>query len=192
MKKMIALTLGLMAMMGLMFASAALADTTGNATADIVVRVNPNVTVGVLTAIVDAGTVQTGTFTATIRYRIDANVEAVALYVEASPLYKGNDPTNTDVAPIPLNLTAGATIAAANANPINAGTNVANFINPTALVRNFPAAGTETIVFESSQNGHFSQDVTVAVSWLQDDPEKPQGEYSGVVRLTALILPLAG
>jgi hypothetical protein len=48
---------------------------------------------------------------------------------------------------------------------------------------------TETKAYESSQNNHFSQNVNVVVTWNQDDPEKPMGEYSGCVRLTALVLP---
>ena len=46
---------------------------------------------------------------------------------------------------------------------------------------------TDYIGFESSQPGYFSQNVFVTVAWNQDDPEKPQGQYSGLVTLLATI-----
>ena len=165
------------------------ADLSGSADADVYVVVNPNVTVGANTPIVNAGTVQTGEFSATINFRIDANKEQVSLFVEASPLYKGDDPTNADVPPIPLNLSKGVDITPANANPLAAGSNNAQYIGSGDVILDFPTQRTQTIAFESSQNGHFSQDVLVQVWWLQDDPEKPMGEYSGKVRITALLLP---
>ena len=45
--------------------------------------------------------------------------------------------------------------------------------------------------FESSQNGHFSQEVAVTCTWNQDDPEKPQGEYSGWVVLAGMVLDMS-
>jgi hypothetical protein len=47
---------------------------------------------------------------------------------------------------------------------------------------------TESIIFESAQNNHFSQQVDLVVWWIQDDPEKPMGEYSGCVGMTAWVV----
>ena len=165
------------------------ADTSGCAVADVYVIVDPNITVGANTPIVSAGTVQTGDFSALINFRIDANKESVCIYVEASPLYKGNDPSNNEVLPIPLNLSEGVVIDPANANPFAAGSNVASYIGAGDPIDGFPTQRTETICFESSQNGHFSQDVLVTVVWNQNDPEKPMGQYSGKVRMCAMLLP---
>ena len=168
---------------------ASYADTSGDAEATVYVKVDPNVSVGANTPIVSAGTVQTGDFSATIEFRIDANMQFVNIYVEASQLYKGDDPTEPTVPPIPLNLSEGVTIAPTDANPVDGGSNVATYVGPGSPVGDYPTELTETITFESSQNNHFSQDVLVTVTWNQDDPEKPTGQYSGKVRMTVLVLP---
>ncbi|MBL7218523.1 MAG: hypothetical protein ISS69_00275 [Phycisphaerae bacterium] len=166
-------------------------DTEGSASAHVFVKVDPNVGVQASTAIVNAGTVQTGDFTATIDFRVDANLQVVTLYAAASPLFKGDDPLGTEVQPIPLNVTAGIEIDPDNANPLGGGSQVAAFLigGATEDIDGFPGVPTEQITFESSQNNHFSQNVRLTVTWNQDDPEKPTGEYSGKVKLTALLLP---
>ncbi len=183
MKKLIAVIMGLM-VVGT--ASVCFADTENSAVAKVYVKVDPNVAIRPLTAIVNAGSVQVGLFSADVLFRVDANKESVQFFAAASPLYKGDDPKNSEVAPIPL--ANGAVIQPTNANPIAGGTNVAQYVLPTTIDE-FPAQQTEAIIFESSQGGHFSQDVNVKFSWNQSDPEKPMGEYSGKVKLTALLLP---
>jgi len=168
----------------------AYADLEGSASAHVYVKVDPNVAVGAQ-AIVDAGTVQMGEFCATVQFRVDANLQAVYLYAAASPLYKGDDPTNDEVLPIPLALSSGIEIAPTNANPMEGGSNVAAYTSTSVDIDGFPGTTTEMICFESSQNNHFSQDVFVTVCWNQDDPEKPTGEYSGKVKLWALLMPEA-
>jgi hypothetical protein len=80
-------------------------------------------------------------------------------------------------------------IAPTDANPINGGSNVAAYTGPGDPIGDYPTEMTETIVYESSQNNHFSQDVYITVTWNQGDPEKPMGQYSGKVKLTCLLLP---
>jgi len=166
------------------------ADPTSNAVAHIYATVDPNVAVAAPSAAVDAGAYQTGTVTGTITFRVDANTQAVSLQVCASDLWKGDDPTGTDVDPIALDATAGATILPTNANPIGGASNNGPFTTAGTPVEGFPTQCADPISFESSQNNHFSQDVTVTVQWDQTDPEKPQGEYSGVVQLIAVVLPV--
>ncbi|MBL7048480.1 MAG: hypothetical protein ISR96_02990 [Nitrospira sp.] len=186
MKKMIILSLVLV-LAG--FVGVSQADLTGDATAHVFAVVNPNVTMSTNTPIVDAGSIQTGDFTATINFGVHANKEAVTLFVEASPLFKGDDPLNSEVLPIPLNFSEGVVIDPANANPMAGADNIADYLGAGANIGDFPTAVTEAIEFESSQNNRFSQDVLVIVTYNQDDPEKPMGEYSGAVRLTALLMP---
>ncbi len=173
---------------GLLACSGAYADLESMATAHVWVDVVANIAVRANTPQVDAGDVQTGAFTATIEFRVDANNEDIDLACYASDLWKGDDPTNDDVAPIPLLVGAGCLIDPINANPTGGASPVASF-DPSVVhnVSGFPALGTNSINFESSQNGHFSQEVYVTVAWNQDDPEKPQGEYSGVVKLLGMI-----
>ena len=164
-------------------------DTEGSASAHVYVVVDPNVAVSAETPIVDAGTVQTGEFSATICFRVDANLQMVYLYAAASGLYKGDDPTGSEVPPIPLNLSAGIEIAPTNANPVEGGSNIANYQSDQVDIDGFSAVTTDMICFESSQNNHFSQSVYITVWWIQDDPEKPTGEYSGKVKLWAVLMP---
>ncbi len=170
------------------FGSGASADLESMATAHVYVDVVSNIAVRVNNSIVDAGDVQTGVFNATIEFRVDANHEDIDLACYASDLWKGDDPTNDEVAPIPLYFQAGCLIDPINANPTGAASPVASFDSGTTTdVNGFPSYGTNSINFESSQNGHFSQEVYVTVAWNQDDPEKPKGEYSGVVKLLGMI-----
>ncbi|MBL7140249.1 MAG: hypothetical protein ISS74_05000 [Planctomycetes bacterium] len=45
------------------------------------------------------------------------------------------------------------------------------------------------ILFAGSQDHRFDQDVEVHVSWRQDDPRPPPGDYGGRVTLTAMLMP---
>ena len=177
----------------LLVASMAYADCVGDASANVYVKVDPNVAVSCDDPYVDAGTVQMGDFFALVKFRVDANLQYVYLYAEATELWKGDDPNGTEVAPIPLNLSNGVTIEPTNANAMGEEDNVADFLSaaPDTSIDAYPAFKTEMVCFESSQNNHFSQDVTLTVWWTQDDPEKPTGEYSGKVRLTCVLIPEA-
>jgi hypothetical protein len=185
--KNLAYLLAVLAVVGL--TTATYADLESAAVAKVYATVNPNVAVNYDNGVVDAGTIQTGLIYADIIFRLDANKESVLIFVEASDLWKGDDPTNNEVLPIPLAAAEGAVIDPANANPLGSGSNVASFIGTGSDVMGFPTQLSATIGFESSQNNRFSQDVTVTVAWDQDDDEKPMGEYSGVVKLTSMIIP---
>ncbi len=170
------------------FSSIGFADLSSSMVANVYVVVAPNVAIAPLGSYISADSIQHGTFSTDVTFRIDANQEAVQLSAAASPLFKGDDPTNNDVAPIPLDEAAGIRIKPTNANPFAGGSNVAQYSTATDI-EGFPGLQTNSITFESSQNGHFSQNVTLTVWWNQDDHEKPTGEYSGKVRLSALLLP---
>ncbi len=176
------------AIIGLAF-TPAYADLSGSAVASVYVNVNPNIAVTPATPIVDAGTIQTGDFWAIIKFTIGANLETVNMTLEASDLWKGDDPLNSDVLPIPLKSDAPAEITAQYGNEINAGDNKALWNGPGANIGNYPTKTTETVTYESSQNGHFSQDVSCKIFYNQADPEKTVGQYSGKVKLTAFITP---
>jgi hypothetical protein len=172
--------------------SSAFADPAGSAMSHVFVNVDPNIAVMARTGNVDLGTVQLGKFAGNSIFRVDANEEAVMLGVATTDLYKGDDPTNTDVKPLPVDLSQGALIEPTNANPLGGASNVAQYDSAgTSISTPFGDMNgyrTNDITFESSQNGHFSQDVSVTVGWQQPDPEQPKGEYSGyVVLYTALV-----
>jgi hypothetical protein len=187
MKRLVLLVVGLV-LLG-MVAAPAYADTQGAATAAVVVNVNPNVSLSAKTPLVNAGTIQTGDFFAQVTWTIGANLEQVAFFLEASDLYKGDDPVNVQVAPIALNTNKPAEFAPQFGSEINAGDNKALWVTGAgASIGAYPTKKTETATFESSQNGHYSQDVTTKIFYNQPDPEKTVGQYSGKVRLTALLV----
>jgi hypothetical protein len=170
------------------FTPAAFADLSSDATSHVWVDVVANVAVGVIDAQVDIGDIQTGEFETTITFRVDANMEDVNLYPLVTHLYKGDDPSNSDVAPIPVDSAKGVMIQPTNANPTQGADNNAG-VPVAANIGLFEGFQFEQINFESSQNGHFSQDVDVTAYWVQNDPEKPQGEYSGFVQLFCVLTP---
>jgi len=169
-------------------AAAAYADTSSSSTAHVIINVNPNIGVSTV-ADPEIQNVQTGQIEVTITFLVEANLQEACIYVEASDLFKGDDPANTEVAPIKLDTTVPVTIAPVNANPLNGGSNLASWIGAGSPIGRYTTQLSETICFESSQNNHFSQEVDITVTWDQTDPEKPTGQYSGMVRLCALVTP---
>lgn len=166
-------------------ASFSSAQTRASATTRVVVHVRPSVSVEADAAIVDAGSVRTGEFSATLGFRVRASGPTVALYVSATELHKGNVPGGS-VAPIPLETSLGATITASSARPL--GGTVARFTG-VGTVGGFPTWTTEALSFQSSGAASFHEDVRVTVNWHQDDAAKPPGEYAGLIQLVAMVLP---
>jgi hypothetical protein len=166
----------------------AMADEEDHATAHVFVEVDPNIAVAPDLVSVDLGGIQTGEFDGDIRFRIDANTQKIRLMAGVSYLYKGDDCTNTAVPPILISIPDGVIIDADNANPTGGHSEVAVYLGPFLELPCFVGAGTEWVTFESSQNNHFSQYVTLTPTWIQDDPEKPMGEYSGFVSLWATVV----
>jgi hypothetical protein len=168
--------------------STVLAGTLGNAVAHVRTRVGPSVAIGVVTASVNAGSVQFGEFGAVLTFRVDANTRC-SFQVKASDLYKGHDPTNAEIAPIKLNQHAGILVQPLHANPTGGETSVLPIIGTEGSIERFPVWKTPCRVYESSQDNRFSMEVDVEVFWLQDDPAKPRGEYGGLVNLLVMATP---
>lgn len=167
------------------------ADPSGSAMAHVYINIDPNISVQAVDANVSAGTLQTGDRSVPITFRIDANTEAVAMSALVTKLYKGDDPKGTEVTPIDVNLSKGVTMQPENANPINGVDNNASYTGTGAVTTSkgtFAGNLTEQIIFESSQDGHFSQNVEVTPTWTNEDNEKPQGQYSGYVVLYSAVV----
>ncbi|RPH61132.1 MAG: hypothetical protein EHM89_07755 [Acidobacteria bacterium] len=164
------------------------ADEEDNAQSHVYVVVDPNITILPGAASVNLGTVQTGIFPGRIQFRIDANTEQVQFYAVVSHLYKGDVCTITDVPPIPVALPPGVVMTADAANPVGGSSNVADYTGTAIQNTCFDSHSSRTIRWESAQNGHFSQYVYLTPSWIQADPEKPMGEYSGFVSLWAMVV----
>jgi hypothetical protein len=118
---------------------------------------------------------------------VDANTEALKLSLAASDLWKGRDPGGS-IPPIQLLAQEGGHFSIERGHPVR-GQNPRVPFEVLTRLDAFPAYRTGSVTFESSQNGRFSQYVTTRVCWIQDDPEKPLGEYGGVVALWAFVVP---
>jgi hypothetical protein len=155
----------------------------------VYVDVDPNVTMMPMFSSVDLGSIQTGEIMGTIPFRIDANTQKVRIWCAASKLFKGDDPDTVHVPPIPFVFGSGIEIYPESASPVGGEDNHVEYIN-FWQIDDFPGFVTQSVVFESAQNNHFSQRVDMVVHWDQSDPEKPMGEYSGKVQMLAeVVLP---
>jgi len=189
MKRIIPYLLGL-AMVGLSASATSAGEgrAEGSATAEVHALVTPNISVTPIQPIVDAGSIQIGDLRATIYFQVHANTEAVKFWVCATDLWKGTRADGATVPPIPLNSSAGAIIDPIGATVLGGGSNVAAFVRDSNIM-GLPAKETEQIAFESKDNGTFSHDVCVTVSWTLSNNEQPQGDYGGKVQLCAMVMP---
>jgi len=165
----------------------------GNAVAAAYVVVNPSLSVQSSTPSVNMGTLATGSATAMFTWRIDTNQESVNFYIEATNLYKGDDPTSTLVPPIAINLGVPAHFSADNANPFSSSTSDPQWTSTPGVPipgnngASFPTVASGVVCFESSQSGVFSQNVYTTITYLNTNAEQPQGQYGGRVRFTVLL-----
>ncbi len=182
----------LVLLLGICFfgSQAALAATHGEATSHVYALVNPNISLSGQ-AHVDAGTVQTGDFTAECIFTVNANTQQIRIWAEASDLYKGNDPNGEDVLPIPLNKDIPVGVYVPNGSPLGTAASELTYNNSENGngINGFPTHRTGELDLESSQNNHFGQDLRLTFTWDQNDPQKPMGEYSGFVKMSAMVLP---
>lgn len=181
MKKILVLCMSLMFCF-FVVAPGAFADTEGEATAGATVEVIPNITIAQDPTGFDMGAIQTGLFTGAFLFRVDANLQYVDIGVSASDLFKGGE-TGGEVLPIPVANGAGVGV-----DPEFSTAQTLSYECNT-VVSGLDGSQFAMSTFESTQSGHFSADIDVVVTWNQDDPEKPQGDYSGYVKLFACIIP---
>ena len=182
------LAIGMLALM--LMGGVAYAELSGDAEAHVWVDVLPNIAVGIANPEVDIGSVQMGEFEAVITFRIDANTQEVNIMIIATDLYKGDVPTSAYKIPVLRGLDTGAVVEPALGNATGGHANFLEWLTGHAAYANgMTASESETADFTSGQNGHFSQDVVVKITYDQIDPELPQGEYSGFVKMVATITP---
>lgn len=168
----------------------AFADPTSSATGHVYCQVVKNVAVGVITGNVDLGGIQKGILPGQLIFRVDANVEAVALQVTVTNLYKGDSATpdvTGAVYLIPVDSTYGVLVEPEAGHKIASADNKLDFTG-AAVVNGLAGLMTDAVPFESSQNNHFSQNVTLTCQWNQLENELPTGEYSGWVVLTVFVM----
>jgi hypothetical protein len=183
--------LALFSMVLFVMAAPAMAqDTSGSHEVKVEVTVVPNITVGGPTDYVNLGTVASGDngkIYGKIPFRVHANTEAVNLQVCATNLYKGGD-ANAPYIPLCIGedveiCTYG--LATQKWAPDN------KLAWTSEAFESHGLAGLCTVVgtFEAGTTGTFSIDFDVKVSWKNDNPELPVGNYFGYVKLIAEVNP---
>ncbi len=163
------------------------AQTQSAAVSRVTAAVPASVAVAAIQPTWDLTVIQTGSFSATLTWRIEANVQSLQMMVEASDLFKADDPASSAVAPIPLDTTRPVVITAEHANKVAGGSNRAFWVGSGTPIGAFPTNRTETVTFESSQLNIFSQVVSTQIFFNQRENIKPMGSYSGRVKITTMI-----
>jgi hypothetical protein len=167
-----------------LLAMTAYADETASKTKRVVVKVLPNIGIGAGEP--ERAEIQTGKFWINVPFRVDANTQYIYLWIVATNLYKADDPAS-EVPPIVLCQDKKVQVIPTNGRQSDGDGNLA--WDQAAMIGDFDGFQTVAGLFESSQHGHFSQDVDILVCWDQTDPEKPIGEYSGWVKMIAAVAP---
>jgi hypothetical protein len=163
------------------------AQTRSEALGRVEAIVPPSVAVAAIQPTWDVTVLQSGSFSATLAWRIEANVPSLQMTVEASDLFMADDPGGTEVAPIPLDTSRPIVITAEHANQAEGGSNRAFWVGPGTPIGAFPTNRTETVTFESSQPYIFDQLVSTQIFFNQPENIKPMGSYSGRVKITTMI-----
>ena len=165
------------------------ADREGDALAHVWIWVDPTIAVNVLTPDVDMGSTQHGPFGWCIPFRVDANSQMIYISAMATNLYKGDSPHTSEAPPLPVNIAAGILIGCTDATPMGAEPRLRQYETSPVDFNGYVAWWIIGCNWESGQIGRFSQDVGLCVGWIQPDPEQPMGEYSGFVKILAMIPP---
>ena len=178
-----ALVIGISLMMCMFFVSPAVfADTEGDATATATVEIVPNITVGPTPNGADMGQIQTGEFSGTFGFQVDSNVQYVDIQISATNLYKGGESTSEEQIPV-------ADTVPVEVDPTCAVPQLLAYDGTTVVINDLDGKVTAFGTFESGQDSHFSCGVDAVVTWDQIDPEQPEGDYMGFVKIYAMITP---
>lgn len=170
------------------FGSAAHAQTSSSAVAQVRVQILPKVSVSAVTQLVDLGSFRTGAMGANLVYHVDANGSQVAVFVEVSDLHRMQGPPATRVEPIPLNTSAEIEVrqgSGASWHPANYRLSITS---TGSAIDGFPTHKSDVGHLASSRS-IFSEDVIIHVTWDQKNPDRAPGEYRALVRLTTTVLP---
>ena len=134
----------------------------------------------------DLGTINVGTASAIVCFQVDANQQDVWIQAIATGLWKGNvmTPDGYVIPIVTIGSSVGAMVDPAIGNQIGIGTNLLAWVG-VDVIGGLDAMSSAVGHFESGQWGHFSQEVCVTIDYENDDPELPQGEYSGWIKIVA-------
>lgn len=122
---------------------------------------------------------------------VHSNVQEYGIGCSVSKLYKGGSPLEGGFEaslhddPIEVYQDYGCYIDVANANPVGGGSKFVSFVE-SVNISGFAFRQSEIRRFHFN-HPEPTQNVTLKVKWLQDDPAKRLGQYSGFIKLTTII-----
>lgn len=126
----------------------------------------------------------TGSIDCDVEFAVSANTSDVQMYIEATDLHFEKDHPN--VTPIPLNISAGATI-----DPVGAvgATRTAGFQGSGSPIDGLETYQSQKLSFTSPDSLTFNHQVFVSLEWNQESLERPAGEYTAKVKLVCIVEP---
>lgn len=129
---------------------------------------------------------KTGEVEYTAEFYVEANTLYVRMFIETTALYVNGDPNILTVAPIPLLESAGVEIYPEGAAAMPPDDSIADYVGDGDPIGLLPSKKTAQILFKSSDPYTFVHSVFATVKWLQDDPNKPAGQYKGKIKLSCM------
>jgi len=161
-----------------------------SATTTAVLDIEPQVAVQPRTPTIRVIHAGTGEIEVTAEFMIGANVPVVDMYVEATDFFfmSGSDAAPS-VAPVPLLESGGVYVQADGATNISGGANPLPFVGRGDPVEGLESQKTDHVTYQSNEPYAFNHVVAVTVTWIQEDPNKPAGQYAAKIKLTCLAVP---
>lgn len=160
------------------------AESSSVATAEL--QLEPVIVVEAIESTISESHTGSGAIEITADFSVEANTRQVDMFVETTAFYLNGVISDPEVAPIPLDESAGVEVDSSGANLIS-GTNPANYSGDGDPVASYPSRRTTTLSFESSEMT-FDHSTSVTVTWNQDDPVKPAGHYFAKIKLICISL----
>lgn len=154
------------------------------------VNPSPSVKVALKTATVNAGAIATGDFSVIVEFTVAANVSKVTLFLEASDLYRGGDPTDPlKFGPVALNKSRPAEIIVPSGKRIAGPPNTVAWMGTSGAIANLPGKKTETVTYDFSSKGEIIHNVSCKLWYGRSNKFQTSGQYSGHVRLNVAVAP---
>jgi hypothetical protein len=171
----------------------ALADSSNSAAAHVICNVVPNVAINPNTPQVVVSAIQSDEFDVEVEFQVQANTQVLELSVQASSLFKHDDPNSPYFIPL-MSGSETVDVTIQSGSPLGGLNNKLSFVGPAASPievagRSYPASTTDTKQYGSGQGEFWNQWTKVTVGYDQAVETLPTGEYSGGIQLTAVVVP---
>jgi hypothetical protein len=172
-----------LAMLGLLSPVGASAEYYDEDMLKVTVRIQPNIAVEAGPD-VDMTALQAGEVSGDFPFRVESNSQEIEISVQASHLYKGSDPNSLNMIELSKNEQAEIFVKGANPRPYK-GT----FSRAVDVHGGFRGYVADPVIMESGDRGFFSNDMEIGLTWTNNDPELPVGQYTGYVKVIGVVLP---